>query len=103
MVVPLAASKLAKAVATSEPSALVTTRSDKGVTLVRPLSVAMLCSVVSPLTTCSIQGIACPLLSTSVYVPSAAVVPVTTEPEMHLAVTEAPAKAAPVAAKPVIW
>ena len=103
MVAPLAASKLAKAAAASEPSALVTTRSDKGVTLFRPLSMAMLCSVVSPLTTCNMQGIVCPLLRTSVKVPSVAVVTVTAVPEVHLAVTAALAKAAPVAAKPVIW
>ena len=79
-----------------------TTKSDSGVTLVRPPSVAMLCNIVSPFATCNIQGMVCPAFKESQNSPSAVVVAVSSGPVAHLPVTTAPDIAAPVAANPEI-
>ena len=54
----------------------------------------------APPIACKMQGAVCPPARLSVKVPSAAVVPTMGEPVTHLAVTEALARAAPVAASP---
>src|SRR5512140_664864 len=102
MVAPLPASKLANAAAASEPKALLIIRSVSGVTLTCPAVAAKPCRVTVPSLTCNMQGTAWPPESSREKVPSAPVVPDTGAPLVHLAVTLAPARAAPLAARPVI-
>src|SRR5438093_10320761 len=102
MAAALITSKLANAEAALEPSALLITRSVRGVMLMCPACVAKPCRVTMPLLTCSRQGVAWPPLSSRRKVPSAPVLPDSAAPDAHLAARLALASAAPVAASPVM-